>query len=328
MNIRPGSIPALVAGMALLCAASWVNAADIVLKAAHNGFQGHPFDDGLLKLEEVLEARTGGAVDVQVFPAEQLGTEEQVTELVDLGTVAFNINGSAGISGFVPEAELLNLPFIFKGEDHFYRVIDGPVGNRIAQAIESRLDVIVLGWVYGGNRNLWNSKRPVLSPADMEGLKIRTMSSEVMVDSFNALGGQATPISFGELYSALQQGVVDGAEGDHIDLLGEKFYETVKYVSLTGHIFLPAVIIMSKKVYDDLPVTVQAAVWEAAAEAVAAERASYTEKDMAAQSELKDLGLQFDTVDSSVFQAALEGVYAKYADKVGGAALIEQVGRQ
>ena len=186
----------------------------------------------------------------------------------------------------------------------------------------------MLGWLYGGNRNLWNSKRPVLSPADMEGLKIRTMSSEVMVDSFNALGGQATPISFGELYSALQQGVVDGAEGDHIDLLGEKFYETVKYVSLTGHIFLPAVIIMSKKVYDDLPVTVQAAVWEAAAEAVAAERASYTEKDMAAQSELKDLGLQFDTVDSSMFQDALEDVYAKYADKVGGAALIEQVGRQ
>ena len=136
MNTRPGSILALVLGAVLLGAASWVNAADVVLRAAHNGFQGHPFDDGLLKLEEVLEARSGGAVDVQVFPAEQLGTEEQVTELVDLGTVAFNINGTAGISGFVPEAELLNLPFIFKDVDHFYRVIDGPVGNRIAQAME------------------------------------------------------------------------------------------------------------------------------------------------------------------------------------------------
>ena len=328
MNMRPGSMVPIVLGVALLGAASGIHAADIVLKAGHNGFQGHPFDDGLLKLEEVLEARTAGAVDVQVFPAEQLGTEEQVTELVDLGTVAFNINGTAGISGFVPEAELLNLPFIFQDLDHFYRVIDGPVGGRIAQAIEDRLNVIVLGWVYGGNRNLWNSKHPVLSPADMEGLKIRTMSSEVMVDSFNALGGQATPISFGELYTALQQGVVDGAEGDHIDLLGEKFYETVKYVSLTGHIFLPGVLIMSKKVYDGLPVAVQAAVWEAAAEAVAAERASYTEKDMAAQDQLKGLGVVFDSVDTSKFQAELEDVYAKYAEKVGGAALIEQVNRQ
>ena len=328
MNRILGSIGVASLGMALLAATPGAGAADIVLKAAHNGFEGHPFDDGLLKLEEVLEARTGGAVDVQVFPAEQLGTEEQVTELVDLGTVAFNVNSTGGIAGFVPEAELLNLPFIFSDLDHFYRVIDGPVGSRISTAVEDRLNVVVLGWMYAGYRNLWNSVRPVLTPADLEGLKVRTMTSEVLVDSFNALGGQATPISFGELYNALQQGVVDGAEGDHIDLLGEKFYETVKYVSLTGHMYLPAILTMSKKVYDDLPVEVQAAVWEAAAEAVAAERASYTEKDMAAQSQLRDLGLQFDAVDAGVFQAALEGVYAKYADKVGGAALIEQVGRQ
>ena len=231
MNRAASSIATLVLGMALIGAAPSLGAAEIVLKAAHNGFEGHPFQDGHLKLKEVLEARTGGAVEVQIFPAEQLGTEEQVAELVNLGTVAFNVNGTASLSGFVPEAELLNLPFIFKDLDHFYRVLEGPVGNRIAQAVEDRLEVVVLGWLYSGNRNLWNSKHRVLSPADMAGLKIRTMSSQVMIDSFNALGGQATPISFGELYTALQQGVVDGAEGDHIDLLGEKFHETVKYVS-------------------------------------------------------------------------------------------------
>ena len=322
------SIATLVLGMALIGAAPSLGAAEIVLKAAHNGFEGHPFQDGHLKLKEVLEARTGGAVEVQIFPAEQLGTEEQVAELVNLGTVAFNVNGTASLSGFVPEAELLNLPFIFKDLDHFYRVLDGPVGNRIAQAVEDRLEVVVLGWLYSGNRNLWNSKHRVLSPADMAGLKIRTMSSQVMIDSFNALGGQATPISFGELYTALQQGVVDGAEGDHIDLLGEKFHETVKYVSLTGHIYLPSALIMSKKVYDELPVAVQAAVWEAAAQSIQAERMAYTEKDAAARSELMDLGLVFDDVDTSVFQAELEEVYAKYADQIGGVALIEQVNRQ
>ena len=328
MNRAASTIATFVLGMAMIGSAPSLGAAEIVLKAAHNGFEGHPFQDGHLKLKEVLEAHTGGAVEVQIFPAEQLGTEEQVAELVNLGTVAFNVNGTASLSGFVPEAELLNLPFIFKDLDHFYRVLDGPVGNRIAQAIEERLDVLVLGWLYSGNRNLWNSRRPVLSPEDLAGLKIRTMNSQVMIDSFNALGGQATPISFGELYTALQQGVVDGAEGDHIDLLGEKFHETVKYVSLTGHIYLPSALLMSKKIYDELPVAVQAAVWEAAARSVQAQRMAYAEKDAAAQSRLVDLGLVFDHVDTGVFQAALEGVYAKYADKVGGAVLIEQVARQ
>ena len=328
MNRILSSVMGVVLSAALVGAAPSATAADIILKAAHNGFEGHPYQDGHVKLKEVLEARTGGAVEVQIFPAEQLGTEEQVAELLDLGKVAFNINGTAGISGFVPEAELLNLPFIFKDLDHFYRVLDGPVGDRIAQAIEDRLDVLVLGWLYSGNRNLWNSKRRVLFPADMAGLKIRTMNSQVMVDSFNALGGQATPISFGELYTALQQGVVDGAEGDHIDLLGEKFHETVKYVSLTGHIYLPSILLISKKVYDDLPVAVQAVVWEAAAESVRAEREAYTIKDRMAQEKLKDLGLIFDTVDTTKFQATLKGVYAKYADKIGGVELIEQVNRQ
>lgn len=328
MNRILSSVVGVMLGVAILGAAPSATAADIVLKAAHNGFEGHPFQDSHLKLKEILEARTGGAVEVQIFPGEQLGTAEQVTELVNLGTVAFTIAGSADISGFVPEAELLNLPFIFKDLGHFYRVLDGPVGNRIALAIEDRLNVIVLGWLYSGNRNLWNSKRRVLSPADMVGLKIRTMTSQVMVDSFNALGGQATPISFGELYTALQQGVVDGAEGDHIDLLGEKFHEVVKYVSLTGHIFLPGILLISKKVYDDLPVAVQTVVWEAAAESVRAEREAYTTKDKAAQGKLKDLGLVFDKVDTTNFQAALKDVYAKYADKVGGAELIEQVNRQ
>ena len=328
MNRAASTTATLVLGMALIGSAPSLGAAEIVLKAAHNGFEGHPFQDGHLKLKEVLEARTGGRVEVQIFPAEQLGTEEQVAELVNLGTVAFNVNGTASLSGFVPEAELLNLPFIFKDLDHFYRVLEGPVGKRIARAIEDRLDVLVLGWLYSGNRNLWNSRRPVLSPADLSGLKIRTMNSQVMIDSFNALGGQATPISFGELYTALQQGVVDGAEGDHIDLLGEKFHETVKYVSLTGHIYLPSALLMSKKIYDELPVAVQAAVWEAAARSVQAERTAYAEKDAAAKSRLVELGLVFDRVDTGMFQAALEGVYAKYADKVGGAALIEQVDRQ
>ena len=309
-------------------AVSIASAEEIVLKSAHNAFEGHPFHDGNLALQEALESKTNGAVKVQIFPNSQLGAEDQVVELLNHGTIAFTIAGASGLAGFVPQTELLNLPFIFKDLDHFYRVVDGPVGNRMSQAIEDKLNVVVLGWMYSGSRNLWNSKHPVLSPADMSGLKIRTMTSSVMVDSFNALGGQATPIAFSELYTALQQGVVDGAEGDHIDLLGEKFHETVKYVSLTGHIYFAGALLMSKDAYDGLSFSQQTAVWEAAEDAIKAERASYSGKDQAAEKELRKLGVEFSDVDASIFQDALKDVYTKYGEKLGGVELIEQIARQ
>ena len=204
--------------ISLIYFSSSVLAADFVLKAAHNGSAGHPFDDGYQMFKQVIETETNGRVEVQVFPAEQLGTEEQVNEMLQAGTAALNISGSAALSNWVPEAELFNLPFIFRDSDHMYRVLDGPIGKRIASSIENKLGVVFLGWMYSGNRNAWNNKKPIKTPSDMKGLKIRVMGSAVLVDTFNALGAQATPMSFGEVYTSIQQGVIDGAETDHIDL--------------------------------------------------------------------------------------------------------------
>ncbi|NQV44918.1 MAG: TRAP transporter substrate-binding protein [Rhodospirillales bacterium] len=319
---------ALAVMAVLAISAGTVSAAEFVFKAAHNGGAGHPFQDGYEKFKEVIAAATNGRVDVQIFPGEQLGSEEQVNEMIQFGTVEINATGSAAVSNWVPEAELFNLPFIFRDADHMYRVLDGPIGDRIADDIEQKLDAVFLGWWYSGNRNAWNNKRPVMTPADFAGLKIRVMGSAVLVDAFNALGAQATPMSFGEVYTSIQQGVIDGAETDHIDLEVEKFYEVTKHVSLTGHMYLPIAFVFSRKIYDTLPKDIQTAIFAAAREATVHQRKMVDVKTEKALSFLKSKGIKFYDVDKGPFQEAVKSVYKKNAERVGGLAAIEQVANQ
>jgi len=298
----------------------------IVMKVAHNGTENHPFQAGFERFREVLERETEGAVELQIFPNEQLGSEEEASQMVKLGLIAASASSTAGgLSTSVPEAELFNLPFIFRNLDHCYRVLDGPVGEWLAAIIEDKLNCIVLGYWFSGIRNVWNSKRPILLPDDLKGVKIRVMSSPILIETFNTLGAQATPLAFGELYSALQTGVVDGAETDHLDLLYEKFHEVTKYVSNTNHMYLVIALIFSKKIYDKLPPDIQEAVLKAGQESVASERAAMDTLTESALTELKAKGLDFFEVDRALFKKKVESVYRKNARKVGGMKRIEQV---
>jgi TRAP-type C4-dicarboxylate transport system substrate-binding protein len=182
--------------------------------------------------------------------------------------------------------------------------------------------------MYSGNRNAWNNKRPIKKPSDMKGLKIRVMGSAVLVDTFNALGAQATPMSFGEVYTSIQQGVIDGAETDHIDLQVEKFYEVTKYVSLTGHMYLPCALIMSRKVFDKLPADIQTVVFKAGHAATNYERMVIGGKTLEALEFLKKKGIKFYELDKKPFQDAVKSVYTKNAKRVGGMAAIRQVSSQ
>ncbi len=309
--------------------ASGANAADYTIKLAHNGPEQHPFQDGALKFKEILEAKTNGAVEVQIFPAEQLGSEEETSQMVKQGTLACAVESAGGgLAPFVPEADLFNLPFIFSDIDHFYRVVDGPIGDQIAGKVEDKLNSVFMGWWFSGVRNAWNGKLPVMKPEDLEGLKIRVMGSPVLIDTFNALGAQATPMSFGEVYTSLQQGVIDGAESDHVDLLVEKFYEVTKHVSLTGHMYLAAGLICGQKAFDKLPEDIQIAVRTAGAEATKAERNAMRDMTEDALAQLKEKGIKFHNVDVDLFRAKVKSVYAKNASKVGGMKLIEAVTAQ
>ena len=252
---------------------SSVFAADHVLKLAHNGPEQHPFQNGAERFKQVIEEETDGALTVQIFPGEQLGSEEETSQMIKQGTIACAVESAGGgLAPFVSSADLFNLPFLFRDVPHFYRVLDGPVGNFIARDVEENLDAVFLGWWFSGIRNEWNGERPVMKPEDLKGLKIRVMGSPVLIDTFNALGAQATPMSWGEVYTSLQQGVIDGAETDHVDLLVEKFYEVTKHVSLTGHLYLAAGLICSKKVYDKLPANYKIALLKAGQASVQTQR--------------------------------------------------------
>ncbi len=301
----------------------------IVLKVAHNGTANHPFQVGFEKFKDVLAAETEGAVEVQIFSNAQLGSEEEASQMVKLGLIAASASSTAGgLSTSVPQAELFNLPFIFRDLDHCYKVLDGPTGQWLANIVEDKFNCVVLGYWFSGIRNVWNAKRPILTPDDLKGIKIRVMSSPILVETFNTLGAQATPMAFGELYSALQMGVVDGAETDHLDLLYEKFHEVTKYVSYTNHMFLVIALVFSKKIFDKLPQDIQVAVLKAGQASVVAEREAMDVLTASALTELKELGLEFYEVDRNLFREKVEQVYRKNAAKVGGMTKIEEVIKQ
>ena len=301
----------------------------IVLKVAHNGPVGHPFQVGFVEFKRVLEERTGGAVRVDIFENEQLGTEEEASLMVKLGALAASAaSAGGGLAAFVPETELFNFPFIFRDLDHFYRVLDGPIGQRIAGRIEEELDAVVLGYWFAGERNVWNGERPVVTPEDLQGLKIRVIASPLLIDSFNALGAQATPMSFGELYSALEQGVVDGAETDHVDLYQERFYEVTEYVSYTRHLYLAVGLIFSRKLYDRLPPEIQEAVLVAGRASVEAERAAMAEMTETSYAALVERGIQFNDVDRELFLERVRPVYEDNAAHVGGMDVIREAQNQ
>ena len=299
----------------------------IILKMSHNGNERHPFHDGFLKFKEVLEAETNDAVEVQIFPNAQIASDEEVGMMVKLGTIAGGAaSAGGGLAPYVPEVDLFNLPFIFRDLDHFYSVLDGHIGQRVTRKIEENLDCIVLGYWFSGVRNAWNSSKPILTPDDFSGMKIRVMSSPVYVETFDALGAQATPMSYGELFSGLQQGVVDGAETDHIDLLIDGLHEVTKYVSLTNHFYLAVGLIFSKRIYDSLPAHIQTAVFKAGAESVKAQRVAIKSQTEESLAELKRLGkLEFYEVDRSFFREKVQDVYTNNAQKVGGMEIIQQV---
>lgn len=302
----------------------------VTIKLAHNGNEQHPFQDGYNAFAQALAAATDGKVDVQIFPNSQLGSEEEANEMVERGTIAGNAASAAGIAPTVKEVDLLNFPFIFNDLDHFYRVLDGPIGVRLAKQIEEDLDCVVLAWWFSGIRNVWNSTRPVTVPGDLDGLKIRVIASPIVRESFDALGALPSTMSFGELYSAVQTGVLDGAESDHTDLLVEKFYEVTEYVSMTEHLYLAAAFIFSKKQFDKLTPEMQQAVRDAGAATAQIQRKAMESKNESSLAELKELGIKFNDVEDDKFRALIKeaNIYENNADHVGSMTMITELIKQ
>jgi len=300
----------------------------IIIKIAQNSGIYNPMQVGAVKFKEVMESETNGAVEVQIFPDASMGTEVKTIQMVKLGVLDATIVATASITEFAFEAGIFDLPFVFRDMEHMFEVVDGPFGQRLAKLIEEKTGSVFLGYASFGTRNAYNAKRPILSPDDLKGLKIRVMGTPILIDTFNALGAQATTLAWGELYSALQQGVVDGGECDPVDMWDMKFHEVTKHVSYTGHLVGVRGYLFSKKVYDKLPAYIQAILFKAGHEAIVADRNSQREKVGEATEKIKKTGkVKFYKVDKQPFIDKVQKVYEKNADKVGGMEFIKLISK-
>ena len=301
-------------GVALL---AWAGAAAALeIKFAHVVNEKDAFHLASEKFKEIVEQESKGQLTVTLFPNAKLGDERTLLERMKMGIVDAGIITSGPIINFVPTFGVIDLPFLFRDPEHAYRVLDGPIGQKLLAEMESQ------GWkglAFGerGFRNLTNSKRRVVTPEDAKGLKIRVMQSPVYVDSFKALGANAVPMAWTEVLTALQQGTVDGQENPLNVIVSFKLYETQKYLTITRHAYAPAPIIMSLATWKKLSPAQQTLVHKAAQAAAEFERAWDNKMEADWLKELEAKGMDVRIPDLKPFRDAVKPVYQEYGAKYG-----------
>ena len=287
-----------------------VVAADIVLKAGHSQNAGEPMDRALHMMREHVEAATGGKVTIEIFPNMQLGGEVEMIKQVLTGSLDITSPSNAPLTNFVPALKIFDMPFLFRDEAHMIKVLRGPVLQDIAEIVATS-GIRLLGVINVGVRHIMSNK-PVRTMDDLKGLKIRTMQSKYHMAAFNAFGANATPISYAELYSSLQTGVVDGAEAANTNYFEKKFYEVAPYWGQVGWTILTAPLIMSEKKFASLPSDVQQALLEGGNKAAAWEQDYYASVDQGRLDDVRNAGVSITKLDIAPFQKASEKVYAEF----------------
>jgi tripartite ATP-independent transporter DctP family solute receptor len=267
--------------------------------------------------EQLVEERSNGEIDVQVYPASQLGNQRDLVEGLQLGTVDICNSMSGILSAYLPEIQVFDLPYIWTGREHFYRVLDGEVGTMFKTELLPQFGFEGLAFFDGGIRSIYNSKHPINTPEDVKGLKIRVPEIPMYIKMIEALGGSATPIATGEIYSALQTGIVDGVENAPIFVNSHKHYEICKYYSYTNHIETPDIILMSNKVYDKLSAEHAQLIKDCMLEAQTVQREEWLRQENEVVETLKAEGMEFNEVDPAPFREAVQSVWAEYADVIG-----------
>ena len=295
-----------------------------IIKLAHVVNEKDGFHIAALKFKELVEARTKGAVKVEVFPNASLGDERTLIEGMQIGTVAMGVITNGPVANFLPEIAAFEMPFMFASPEEAYKVLDGAVGKKVLDKLDA-INLKGLAYAERGFRNLTNSKKVVKTPADMAGLKIRVMENPVYIDTFKTLGTNAVPMAWTEALTALQQGTIDGQENPVNVIYSFKLNETQKYLTLTRHSYSPALFLMSKKVYGSFNKETQDILVKAAQEAAVHERKWNAEQMSKQLKALKDKGMQITEPDVAAFQAAVKPVYDKYGPKFG--TLLEDINK-
>ncbi len=300
---------ALVA--ALACAGSVSFAQSVKLTLGHGAAPGNPRHEASVKFAEVVKAKSAGRIEVQVSPSAQLGDDAAMVTALRTGALDLSANSQGAVAAAVPEYAAFGMPFLFANLPQAWKLLDSPVGKELADKSAEK-GMVVLGYWDNGIRHMSNSKKPILKPEDMKGMKMRTPPDAVTVDIMQSLGAEAQQIKFAELYVALQQGVVDGQENPLMNVHASKLYEVQKFISLTGHKYEMTPFLMSKRTWDKLSDADKKAVREAAAEATALQRKLSQESDDKLVADLKAKGVRIDVADKAAFEKATSKVDDKW----------------
>ncbi len=285
-----------------------------VLKLAHGLDPSHPVHKAMLYMAERCNELSGGKLQIQIYPSGQLGSEQQCVELLQIGSLAITKVSAAVMESFVDEYKVLGLPYIFKSKQQAFRVLDGEIGKELLAAPEPYL-IRGLCFYDAGSRSFYTIKTPINSPGDLKGLKIRVMKSMISMDLVKTLGGSPTPISFGELYTALQSGVVDGAENNPPSFYTSHHYEVCKYYSLNEHSMVPDVLIISLKVWNDLSDQEKEWLQQAANESVPKERELWAESVKESLAAVEKAGVTVIYPDKEPFAEKVQGMYEMFRDQ-------------
>jgi tripartite ATP-independent transporter DctP family solute receptor len=287
--------------------------AQTVLKAADVHPPGYPTVVATENMGKKFEAATNGKYKMQMFPSSVLGDEKTMIEQTQIGAIHILRTSLGPLGSVVPDVNVFNMPFVFRNEAHMRAVIDGPIGQEILDKISaSPARLVALAWQDGGSRSVY-TKKPVRSPADLKGQKIRMMGNPLFIDTMNALGGNGIAMGYPEVYSALQTGVIDGAENNPPSMFTANHYTTgAKYYAQTNHLIIPELVVMSKVAYDKLTPAEQVLIKKLGREAQMEQRVLWDKSVADYSARLKAAGVEFIEVDQKPFFDATAPVRAKY----------------
>ena len=298
--------------------------AQTVLRSSDTHPDGYPTVEAVKYFGELLKERTDGRYSVEVFHSAQLGEEKDTIEQVRSGVIDLNRVSMGPFNGLIPETTVPSLPYIFRSVDHMRKVMDGEIGEEILAAFEPH-GVIGLAFYDGGARSFYNSKKPIESKTDLEGMKFRVMQSDIFVDMVNALGANATPMPYGEVYSGIETGVIDGAENNWPSYDTAKHAEVAKYYSLDEHLIVPEVLVMSKAAWDKMSPEDQAITKQAAKDSVAKQRELWDAKEQESRKIVEAAGTVVTTPDKQPFIDAMGPVYEKHVTDPKLKDLVERI---
>jgi len=301
-------------------------AADLTIKLGWPSSAGEtdPYAVGARAFKQALEAESKGRIEVKLFPNRALGDEKALLEGMRLGTVEAGIVTNAVVAQIEPAFQINDMPFLYSDEAQAQKVLDGPVGDKLRKKLSTK-GVVLLGFMEGGFRAMINNVRPVLTPEDVKGVKFRVMQNPVYIAMFSSLGGNAVPMAWGETFTAVQQGAIDGLEVPPTVIDQNKLFEVTKYMSLTNHTYSVIELLMAKRVFDKQPDDLKQAIVKAAAEATKQQRAASLKAAHEVIATLESKGMKVNKVaDMAPFRESVKAVYEQFKPSIG-ADIVEDV---